>query len=178
VLARRRFRREFANRALTGQEIAQLLWPAQEITADWGGRTSSSAGALYPLELFMITPHAYGHYVPRGHRLEVLAERDLRREVAVAALAQPAVRDASLMLVLAGVCARTTGNYGARGRCYVALEAGHVARNVLLRAVALGVAGVPIGAFDDQRLARTVVCLAGTRRVFVAVGHPCAIMPA
>jgi SagB-type dehydrogenase family enzyme len=102
------------------------------------------------------TPDAYGHYRPQGHLLDVLGERDLRRDLAAAALEQPAVKDAPLTVVIAGVFARTLKKYGTRGRRYVHLEAGHVAQNVLLQAVALGLAAVPIGAFDGQRLAQTL----------------------
>ncbi len=152
VLASRRSRREFTSRALTEREISQLLWAAQGVTAAWGGRTSPSAGALYPLELYVLTAEVYGHYLPQGHRREVLAERDLRREAAAAALGQTAVSEAPLTLVIAAVYARTEKKYGARGRRYVQLEAGHAAQNVLLQAVALGLAAVPSGAFDDRRL--------------------------
>ena len=173
ALAQRRSRREFTNQALTEQEISQLLWAAQGITADWGGRTSPSAGALYPLELYVITPTAYGHYRPQGHRFELLAERDLRSELAAAALEQPAVRGAPLTLVIAAVYARTTGKYGSRGRRFVELEAGHVTQNVLLQAVALGLAAVPIGSFDDQRLAHTLRLPREHAPLYiVAVGHP------
>ena len=87
-LASRRSRREFTSRALTEQEISQLLWAAQGVTAAWRGRTSPSAGALYPLELRLLTAGVYGHYLPQGHRLEVLADRDLRPEAAAAAWAR------------------------------------------------------------------------------------------
>ena len=121
----------------------------------------------------MVTPDAYAHYRPQGHRLELLAERDLRREVAAAALEQPAVTGAPLTLVIAGVYARTAEKYGSRGRRYVELEAGHVAQNVLLQAVALGLAAIPIGSFDDQRLARTLRVPGGHAPLYlVAVGHP------
>ena len=173
VLAGRRSKREFTNQAVTESEISQLLWAAQGITADWGGRTSPSAGALYPLELYLVTRAMYGHYRPQGHRLEVLADGDLRGEVAAAALDQPAVRHAPLTIVISAVYARTVKKYGARGRRYAELEAGHVAQNVLLQAVALGLAAVPIGAFDDQRLAAALRLPSDRGPLYIiALGHP------
>ena len=152
VLSARRSHREFTTQSLTEREISELLCAAQGITADWGGRTAPSAGGIYPLELYLLTPDAYRHYVPEGHRVELLANQDLRAELAAAALNQSAVRTAPLTLVITAVYARTVKKYGARGRRYVELEAGHVAQNVLLQAVAHGLAAVPIGAFDDHRL--------------------------
>jgi SagB-type dehydrogenase family enzyme len=173
VLASRRSRREFTTQALTEQEISQLLWAVQGLTAAWGGRTSPSAGALYPLELYVLTPEVYGHYLPRGNRLEVLADRDLRREAAASALGQSAVRDAPLTLVIAAVYARTEKKYGARGRRYVQLEAGHAAQNALLQAVALGLAAVPIGAFNDERLARSLHLPQEQAPLYIIpIGHP------
>jgi SagB-type dehydrogenase family enzyme len=173
ALAARRSHREFTTRPLTEVEISQLLWAAQGVTAEWGGRTAPSAGGLYPLELYLLTADAYRHYRPDGHRVELLALEDLRTEAAAAALHQPAVGDAALTIVITAVYARTVEKYGARGRRYVELEAGHVAQNMLLQAVGLGLAAGPVGAFDDQRLAQALR-LPGDRAplYIVAVGHP------
>lgn len=172
VLSMRRSHREFSAESLTELEISQLLWAAQGVTADWGGRTAPSAGALYPLELYVLTRDAYSHYRPQGHRLELLARSDLRGELAAAALHQPAVRTAPFALVITAVYERTVRKYGSRGRRYVQLEAGHTAQNVLLQAVALGLAAVPIGAFDDQHVAEALR-LPGDHAPLsiVAVGH-------
>jgi SagB-type dehydrogenase family enzyme len=150
TLLRRRSVREFTGERLTLQEISQLLWAAQGITADWGGRTAPSAGALYPLEVYVATSDGLYHYIPDGHRAEVLSEADLRAPLADAALGQTAVSDAPAVFVIAAVYARTAVKYGSRAERYVHLEAGHVAQNILLQAVALGLAGVPMGAFSDR----------------------------
>lgn len=178
VLSARRSHREFTTEPLTELQVSQLLWATQGITADWGGRTAPSAGGLYPLELYLLTPFAYRHYVPDGHRVELLADHDLRAEAAAAALHQSAVGAAALTLVIAGVYARAVKKYGERGRRYVELEAGHAAQNLLLQAVALGLAAVPIGAFDDHRLARALRLPSGHAPLYiVAVGHPQASKP-
>lgn len=178
ALSARRSHREFTTERLNELEISQLLWAAQGITADWGGRTAPSAGGLYPLELYLLTPGAYRHYVAEGHRVELLADRDLRAEAAAAAFHQPAIGAAALTLVIVAVYARTARKYGDRGRRYVELEAGHAAQNVLLQAAAIGLAAVPIGAFDDHRLARTLRLPSGHAPLYiVAVGHPRASNP-
>lgn len=81
TLLKRHSVRTFTPQPLTLEEISQLLWAAQGITRDWGGRTAPSAGALYPLELYVATPDGFYHYVPRGHRLEVRSREDLRAEL-------------------------------------------------------------------------------------------------
>jgi SagB-type dehydrogenase family enzyme len=124
------------------------------------------------LELYVLTAAVYCHYVPGVHRPEVLVERDIRPEAAAAALGQPAVRRAPLVLVIGAVYARSERKYGARGRRYAQLEAGHAAQNVLLQ-VALNLAAVPIGAFDDERLVRALRLPGGHAPLYLlAVGHP------
>ena len=79
--------------------------------------------------------------------------------ILLSALSQPAVSRAPLVLVIAAEYERTEIKYGrARGPRYVHMEAGHAAQNVLLEAIALELAAVPVGAFDDGRV-RTVLGL-------------------
>ncbi len=154
ALLERRSVRAFTGQRLTLTELSQLLWAAQGITAEWGGRTAPSAGALYPLEVYVVTQDGLYHYLPEGHRAELLSRTDLRVQLSRAALGEAAVYGAPAVFVITAVYARTTAKYGDRGERYVQLEAGHVAQNLLLQAVALGLAGVPIGAFSDDDVGR------------------------
>lgn len=173
ALERRRSVREFASERLTHAEVGQLFWAAQGITADWGGRTAPSAGALYPLELHAATPSRVLRYLPDGHRAEVTTERDLRPDLMAAALDQDAVGHAPLVVAVVAVPARTAATYGDRARRYVDLEAGHAAQNLLLQAVALDLVAVPIGAFDDEAVARLLALPNDQEpRYLLPVGHP------
>lgn len=173
ALSQRRSVRRFTDEGLTTQEIAQLLWAAQGITREWGGRTAPSAGALYPLELYVATPEGLYHYVPQGHKTKILSGDDLRAEIWTAGLKQDAIRDAPAVFVIAGVYERTAGKYGDRAVRYVHMEAGHAAQNLLLQAVALDLGGVPIGAFHDEQL-QSVLSLPGDHEPLyvIPVGHP------
>ena len=173
TLALRRSVRRFTNEELSIEEIAQLLWAAQGVTRDWGARTAPSAGALYPLEVYVATPQALLHYLPTGHQAQTLAEEDLRESVWRASLRQDAVRDAPAVFIIAAVYERTEGKYGQRATRYVHLEAGHAAQNILLQAIALGLSGVPIGAFHDQEL-QSVLSLPDDHEPLyvIPVGHP------
>jgi SagB-type dehydrogenase family enzyme len=173
ALAERRSVRAFTDEPLSLEELSQLLWAAQGITAEWGGRTAPSAGALYPLEVYAATPDGVYRYVPEDHGLEPLATGDLRPALAGAALGQEAIRDAPVVLVIAAVFRRTEVKYGARAERYVHLEAGHAAQNVLLQAVALGLGGVPIGAFSDRDVQRVLGLPADHAPLYlIPVGHP------
>lgn len=155
ALARRRSVREFEQVVPTEPQIGALLWAAQGTTRNGGGRTAPSAGALYPLDVYAVTPGTLWHYLPDGHRAEQWdAPATLTAELADAALGQSAVSHAPLLLVVTGTTRRSSGKYGARASRYVTLEAGHCAENVLLEAVALGLGAVPIGSFSDEAVRR------------------------
>lgn len=174
ALAARRSVRSFSEEALTRAEIGQLLWAAQGVTDADGHRTTPSAGALYPLELDVVTVDGLARYVPEGHRLIPRGSADLRPALRRGALDQAAVGEAPLVIVISGVVGRTAARYGAeRAERYVALEAGHAAQNVLLGAVSLGLGAVPIGAFDDAEVRRVLALAEGEDPLYlIPVGHP------
>jgi len=173
TLATRRSVRAFTPEPVSLEELSQLLWAAQGITADWGGRTAPSPGALFSPEVYAATPDGLYHYLPEGHRAEVRSNADLRAELAAAALGQDCVSGAPLVLAIAAVVSRTAAKYGDRAGRYVTLEAGHIAQNVLLQAVALDLAAVPVGAFDDGQVARVLALPPGEDPLYlIPVGHP------
>jgi SagB-type dehydrogenase family enzyme len=162
ALSERRSLRDWRPDALTLDQLGQVVWAGQGITADWGGRTAPSAGATYPIELHVVVSAVDGlepgvyRYRPNGHRLELTAGGDHRGALARAALDQSSIADAPVNLVISAVPARTAERYGDRADRYVILEAGHVAQNVALQTVSLGLGSVPIGAFADDEVARIV----------------------
>lgn len=154
ALSRRRSAREFSSTALPLALIGQLLWAGQGTTSIDGKRTAPSAGGLYPIELYVVTPRQVMHYLPAGHRIEVRADIDHRRELVDAAFGQRAVADAPVIIVVAAVPARTRAKYGRRADTFVALEAGHVTQNILLEATERSLVSVPVGGLDPARVRR------------------------
>lgn len=138
--------RDFAARSLTELELSQLLWATHGITSDSGKRTAPSAGARYPLEIYVATVEGHYRYVPREHTLVVLGATDVRDRLAEVA-GQEMVGEAAAVVVITAVYARTAEKYGDRSVRYATLEAGHAARNLLLQATSLGLGAVPVGAF-------------------------------
>lgn len=150
-LAKRRSVRQFSAERLSNEQISQLLWAAQGITRKgMGFRTAPSAGALYPLETYIVLAEGVYHYNPRRHQLKRVIEGDKRRELQNAAWGQRAVGSAPVVFVFTAVYQRTSVKYGKRATRYVDMEAGHACQNLLLQAVALDLGGVPIGAFRDR----------------------------
>ncbi len=161
ALKQRRTKRDFtAGCRITLEEISSLLWAAQGVTSSEGFRTAPSAGALYPLELIVISgnvgslaPGLY-RYHPAENRLSPRATGDLRGPVADAAYGQSWMAECAAVIAVCGVVDRVSRKYGSRGERYTLLEAGHAGQNIMLMGEALGLKCGIIGAFDDERLHR------------------------
>ncbi len=153
ALLRRRSIRELASTPpLSWDQIGQLLWAAQGLMSPEDVVcTAPSAGATYPLDLYVATRDGVFHYEPRRHELVQTVSKDVRRDLQRAALDQSSL-DAPAVFSVTAVPARTAARYGDRAARYVPLEAGHAAQNLLLQVAALDLAAVPVGAFDDARV--------------------------
>jgi len=149
TLTNRRSRRSFSHRNLSWEQISQLLWAAQGITDEVNGfRTAPSAGALRPMEIYLATHDGTYHYKPDEHEIEQTSTVDKRPEISRAAFGQPCIRQAALGIIIAATHQKVVEVYGERAKRLIDMEAGHVAQNIHLQAVALGLGSVPIGAFD------------------------------
>jgi SagB-type dehydrogenase family enzyme len=167
--------REFADESLDRAVLGQLLWATGGTT--FAGRvmhrTTPSAGALYPLELYLVTKNGLARYDPDAHALITLKQTDLRAGLSAAALGQDWVGQAPAIIVIAAEPQRTEVKYGGRGDRYVLIEAGCACQNLLLQATALGLGSVPVGAFDDNRVARVLGLPASQRALLIVpVGAP------
>ncbi|MFA9517921.1 SagB/ThcOx family dehydrogenase [Halopenitus sp. H-Gu1] len=162
AIANRRSRREYGEEALSRRELGQLLWAAQGVTEGTTGyRAAPSAGALYPLEVYVVvgTPgvddleKGIYHYRPENHELTRRKIGTVQSELRAAGVDQEPIGEAAIDIVVCAVDERATGKYGERGRKrYVPMEAGHAGENLYLQAEALGLATVSIGAFSDDHV--------------------------
>lgn len=162
ALSRRRSTRDFPKKSITLEEVSQLLWAAQGITSAAGERTAPSAGATFPLEVYLVAGDVEGlsagvyKYGYRKHELHKVGDGDKRAALAAAALDQECVSDCAASVILTSVYGRTTVEYGERGVRYVHMEAGHVGQNIHLQAAALDLGTVVVGAFDDEAVVRVL----------------------
>ena len=153
AIGKRRSLRAFRPDPLPMATIGQLLWAGQGVTSPDGKRAAPSAGALYPLELYVVTPQQVMHYLPSGHRAQSRAVSDLRPQLRAAAVGQSSVGTAPVVIVVAAVPGRLSHRYGGKADAFVQIEVGHAAQNILLQAAALGLAAVPVGSLDPSRAA-------------------------
>jgi len=152
--------------------IGQLLWAGQGITGTDGKRAAPSADALYPLELYVVTPRQVMHYLPDGHRAETRSVSDLRPGLKAAAVGQSSVGAAPVVIVVAAVPSRLSHRYGDKAEEFVQIEVGHAAQNILLQAAALGLAAVPVGSLDPSQAADTLALPPDQTVLYlIPVGH-------
>ncbi len=158
AMSLRRSIRTYADEPLSLADLSQLLWSAQGITNERGFRTAPSAGATFPLEMFVVVSRVEGlskgiyHYKPFEHELEFLRADDVLEPLFRACLSQSMILEAGATLVFAAVFERTTARYGNRGERYVFNEIGHASQNVHLQAAALDLGTVVIGAYRDDEV--------------------------
>jgi SagB-type dehydrogenase family enzyme len=173
TLKTRKSIRQFKDTPLTREEISQLLWAGQGITRRWGGRTAPSAGALYPLELYIALPEGIFHYNPNDHSLILHVDQNVLAALSRAALGQGCVRDAPAVIVIVAVYEKLEMKYASRGERYAKIEVGHAAQNILLQAVSLGLGAVPVGAYSDEEVKKVLeLPLRHEPLYLIPVGHP------
>jgi len=149
ALVRRRSVREFSTQPLKRSQVGQLAWAGQGVTdAQRGLRTAPSAESLYPMELFIATNEGLFTYRPTEHSLQQTIEQDIRSELARATLTPDPVAGAACSIIVAGSSRKIAGRVGNRARTFVALEAGHIAQNIHLQAVCMGLGSVAVGGLD------------------------------
>jgi SagB-type dehydrogenase family enzyme len=169
----RRSFREYRDQPLSLAAIGQLLWAAQGVTTLGGFRTTPSAGALYPLEAYVVAGQVEGlaagiyRYDPKHHALQKKHDGDRRQLLAEAALDQQWMARGAAMIAIAAVFERTTARYGERGSRYVFMEAGHAAENVSLEAVAMDLGATVVASFADDQVKKILALPAGEQPLYL-----------
>ncbi len=179
ALKNRKTSRQFADKPLSDAVLSNLLWAADGVNRPDGHRTAPSAGAQYPLELYVVAsrvralPAGVYHYRPRTHDLEAVASGDRLPELVSAATRQAWMGDAAVAVVFAADFGRMSARYRERAERYVPMDVGFAGQNLYLQAAALGLGTTFAGSFQDTVLARIVGLPAGQRPMGVMpVGKP------
>ncbi len=181
AIAKRRSIRRYRSEPLTPPQLSQILWSAQGMTGAGRYRAAPSAGATYPLEIFVAVGKqgvegletGIYHYEVDTHSLTLHQPSDLRLDLAKAALDEGSIAAAPVDIVICALYTRTSYRYGRRGERYVHIEVGHVGQNIHLQAVALGLATVEIGAFYDEEVRKVLRLEEQIRPLYIMpVGKP------
>lgn len=146
--------RQFADRPLERAELFALLHTSYRLQrTDSGIRsTTPSAGALYPLEVYVFIRHlrdarsgVYAYHREEGH-LTYLRELNFDYLPEVNRFMQ----QAPALIVLTANLEQVTKKYGPRGYRYALIECGHLVQLLAMSAQVLGLGGCALGGFFDQ----------------------------
>ena len=169
--------RRFSNKNLSTGQVSQLLWAAYgnrlPDAVSSASKTVPSAGAIYPMEVYLVSPEGFFKYGPEGHELILASKEDLRSSLAGEALGQSSVAGAAVNVVITTRYEDISSRYGKRGILYADIEAGHIAQNIHLQAVSLGLGTVPIGAFNPGGVQKLLKLEKNETPVYIIpVGYP------
>ena len=171
ALSKRRSQRSFVDKAISAEDLSQVLWAAYGVTQPapdrptlrGGFRAAPSAGGLYPFEIYVLITKVNGiepgvyKYISEEHKIVRTIDKDIRNEFAAAALGQNHIKEAPVNIFYCAIYSRMTKKYGDRGRDrYVCMDLGHSAQNVYLQAEALNLGTCAIGAFSDDKIAEVM----------------------
>ncbi len=157
--------RHMSPHSLRVDQVAALLHYSYGVTRIKGKsgllrslRVVPSAGALYPIEIFVQMVNVKGlpgglyHYNPLKHHLSRLRDGNLMDEIASCFVPDTIPKHTSALMFLTALFERSTFKYGDRGYRFTLLEAGHIAQNINLTSSALRLGCMNIGGFFDREL--------------------------
>ncbi|TYB31682.1 MAG: SagB/ThcOx family dehydrogenase [Candidatus Mcinerneyibacterium aminivorans] len=158
ALENRRSIRSYSSMPVNLEELSQLLWAAQGVTNRKGFRTAPSAGALYPLKLYVVVENVKNlekgiyMYKPEGHKLIKIKSNTNIEKIYKGALNQQSIKDASVNIIFGADFSVTDKKYRKRGKQYVYQETGHAAQNIYLQSESLNIGTVVVGAFYEEQI--------------------------
>ena len=162
TLKSRRSHRRFSKKSISLSELSQILWSAQGITNFFGFRTAPSAGAIHPLEIYVVVSNVdqlsagIYHYKPGSHELVLIAKGDHRKQLSQSANRQSSIKKAAATFIITGDIKRTERKYGQRAKRYVHIEAGSAVQNIYLQTVSLNLGTVFVGTFKDNEVTQVM----------------------
>ena len=164
ILRSRTTTREFSGLAISLKQLSDILYHtwgriSTFETVEFGQllhKTSPSAGARHPIEAYAIVNQVTGvrsgiyHYSVKYHALELLKQGDFRTKCVEFSAGQSWTREASVLLIMTAVVARTAWKYRS-ARVYRAflLDAGHLSQSFLLVSTAFGLGAFSIGIISE-----------------------------
>lgn len=164
-------------RSINLHKVAQLLWACQGVSLRQSGwiyplRTAPSAGALYPLELYLLIEKddivgglgkGMYRYIPAEHKIDIVYSSNpferIQTIIEDSTLKKEEVKkllnvNEKLAFLITAVYRRITSKYGERGIQYTYLEVGHAIQNLLLQALNYGLRIFLVRGFNEDEARR------------------------
>lgn len=169
VIKNRKSIRKFKKYKISLKELYYILHYSYGITRSapiyglqkgkWYYRMVPSAGALYPLEIYIVILNGeikkgLYHYRPDKNCLEKIKTGSFVNTLNGIIFAEPNVKlfDASIIIIITAIFERVLIKYGDRGYRFILMETGFVSQNISLICEALGLGSCMIGGYLDDEV--------------------------
>ena len=148
LLARRTSRNFDPDVVLSPEQLSRLLWAANGVNRPDGHRTTPSALARYPVEVYAALPQGVYRYEVKEHKLARVSGEDIRDEIPF----QPSLKKAAMKLLYVLNRSLASG-----GDTWMAdLEVGCMVQDVYLEAAALGLGCCVFAIVHNEKVSKTL----------------------
>jgi len=158
LFKKRRSIRDFSDKPLSLKQISTVIGSCRIIEQrdKFERRTYPSAGARFPIEIYLIafninkTPDGAYHYNSISHSLELLLKKDLTN--VTEEIVSPFIRNPSAAIILTSVISRSEVKYAHKAYPFSLIESGHIGQNISLVCAQQKLGCCPIGGYVDDTI--------------------------
>lgn len=161
IINSRKSNRVYTQENMTLLQLSYLLWATQGIKAIRGKsyatlRTVPCGGARHQYETYLYVRYVEGlkegyyHYLPMGHKLELLKEESDIEKINESLEGQRWATKASVIFYWSIVCYRVEWRYGIFAHRTGLIDLGHIGENLYLASTALNLGCCGIGAYNQK----------------------------
>jgi SagB-type dehydrogenase family enzyme len=166
IVLERRSERKFSGEPISLPVLAKILCLGDGISKEmpqsdgtnWLMRTAPSGGALFPIDLYCIAlkvdgidPGLYYFHTLQNNLIQ-LNQFEYTQKLLESTYLDESLNKAAAFIFMSAVMPRIKFKYGERAYRFTLLEAGHIAQNLLLATHAMGLGGLPVGGFIDDKI--------------------------
>jgi len=168
ALKERKSARDYSQKELSLQTLADLLWAGFGITRADGRRTAPSAANVQEIEIYIAKADGLFRYNAQENTLELIIAEDIREATG----SQPFVKSAAVNLIYVSDLSKK-GRFGTQKDSWAAMDTGFIAENVYLFCASEGLATVARGLFDPEKLSRAMKLRADQKIILTqSIGYP------
>ncbi|MDR2918068.1 MAG: SagB/ThcOx family dehydrogenase [Tannerella sp.] len=149
ALSERRSVREYDSKALSLQDLSDLLWAANGVSSPDGKRTAPSAMNRQEIDVYVIREDGAYLYDAQAHALKPVAKGDFRDAIAVS---QEFAKTAPVSLVMVVNLKKLGDPASEQTKLMGAVDAGNVSQNINIFCSAVGLSTVPRATMDKAKL--------------------------
>ncbi len=144
--------RSFSDKKIKNATMSQLLWAAAGVNREDGRRTAPSAMNAQEILVYVCSSDGAYLYNPQRHRLERVSKKDLRKDFAGR---QAEVAEAPIFIALVADLNKFKMK-DSKTATFAAVDAGYISQNICLACEALGLATVPRGSMDADKIGKAL----------------------